>query len=873
MRKTLIISMICGVLLTLGFAWIPAAVTEDEHGPGDWLAQYEHNGPLAAPGSNVNEAFVRRTWASVCYEATGIKGAEDLYGFEAFAKVDCRPWARTRGELFDTGGPINFDHSSTRVRELRGWPLLAMWCDWDGMSEATDWDWPVRGGFKLPNLIGYKAVSGMAYGRAIPFLVIWTGFITDTLFWAMVIASIRWLARTSMHSWRNRRGRCANCGYDARGLARCPECGKVVSRAVARGLFLYSAIMYSTLLAAVALASPLSPTESPIQARIDAIVSASGGAVSASTLGNSRQGRPLHVLTLGEGDADAMKSRPALLIAAGLDARHKAGIDTALGLAEKLAKDKPDWLKTTTVYIVPCLNPDGVVASDTKPLVDTGRTIAPYDADHDGRIGEEPPEDLNGDGMITMMRVKNPAPGSGLVPTLIEDADEPRLMKEPDANKGEKPVYALLLEGRDKDGDGKFAEDGRGADAFHGGGGGIDLEMNWPANWPQFRDGASNYPLSEPESLHLADWVLAHENIVCVLEFGRNDWLVNIPESGRMDVSGRVPVGIEEGDKPLYEAVSTEFKKITGMTAAPKGDMAGSLMSWTYAHFGVPSFSTPVWVRPDQVKKEEKKEDAKDGEKKDGEKKEPAAADDDKKADAPPATPPPTDTPRPARGAGGGGRRGGGGGAGPGGGGPRGPGGFRGGGGGGNAAPAAEGHSADDVAWLKYSDNSCNGAGFVPWKEFDHPQLGKVEIGGFVPGFKLSYPQADLPRLVDEQAAFTNYLVSKFARVESPQFAVHKLAAGLWRIDERISNSGVWPTAIKIGTKARRAIPVVTKIGVPIESIVSGERLDRDQAIDGGRSVEHSWTVKAADGSQVVIETKLPWGQTIKTGIKMEVTK
>ena len=47
-------------------------------------------------------------------------------------------------------------------------------------------------------------------------------------------------------------------------------------------------------------------------------------------------------------------------------------------------------------------------------------------------------------------------------------------------------------------------------------------------------------------------------------------------------------------------------------------------------------------------------------------------------------------------------------------------------------------NGADALKLLKWNDEALNGEGFKPWKEFDHPQLGKVEIGGWKTKFTWS---------------------------------------------------------------------------------------------------------------------------------------
>src|SRR5690606_1102791 len=192
-------------------------------------------------------------------------------------------------------------------------------------------------------------------------------------------------------------------------------------------------------------------------------------------------------------------------------------------------------------------------------------------------------------------------------------------------------------------------------------------------------------------------------------------------------------------DKPHYDRLSKVFKDITGMTGAPSSldrDDRGAFWSWAYAQGGMWSFSTPGWTRPDLVKRADEMK-----------------ADDDT-PDAPDAQP----DERPQRGGPPAGR------------GPRGPG----------ARPVASGgssssagDSADDAKWLAYAKE--RGEGFIDWTPFNHPQLGEVEIGGFVPGFRMNPPTDDMTRLLDEQTRFVRTLLHNLPRVEIDAPAVAKV--------------------------------------------------------------------------------------------------
>lgn len=618
----------------------------------------------------------------------------------------------------------------------------------------------------------------------------------------------------------------------------------------------------------------LSPSDE-IQQRMTALSESSDGRVTLTQIGTSRGGRPIHLVTIsGSTDPDA---QPAVLIVAGINGEHLVGIDVALGVAESLADADTDLLDHATIYVVPCLNPDSAAfhADPSAPRMSFGRTFSPDDADRDRRIDEDGPLDLNGDGIISMMRIKDPGPEFDLQATRIADADEPRLMREPDADKGEIADYAVLVEGRDQDGDGSIAEDGVG---------GVDLDMNFPYRWPEFADGAGWTSLSEPESKALVDWMLARTNIVMAVSYGPADTLVTIPKAGAMDETGQISKGIEKDDKLVYEEIAEVFKEITGMTAAPTHDSAGSFRGWAYAYMGVYSFSTPIWVRPDQIKRAEDKdsdaadEDAAEGEAEenddDGEETDPFAelikqgatpriaemltaspaerqqmmgefmsmSQEDQQAemaafgampaamqaraqavmqggeDPGPSEPEETSEPD-------------------------------------NSAEKKgkdkKKKKSEDAKWLAYADE--RGEGFIEWTAFDHPDLGPVELGGFVPGFKFSPPDGELPRLVDEQAQFITALLERLPKIEVSGVTVEDRGGGIWQISMRVTNAGKLPTRAASGVKARRLAPLRIELDLPDERVIAGNRRRLSQSLAPGGHLDARWLILAEPGESITI--------------------
>jgi hypothetical protein len=571
-------------------------------------------------------------------------------------------------------------------------------------------------------------------------------------------------------------------------------------------------MIYAALLVGALGASSIADVDpASIDARLAAVVSAHSASTRLETLATSAGGRPIQVITIGD-PATLGKRVPTLLLVAGSDARHQTGIEVALAIAERLAASPPAWLARASISILPCLNPDGLARSG--PAADFGRLVLASDADGDGRMSEDGGDDLDGDRRVLMMRVKSPAPSTGLVATLCADSDFPQLMRAPDSAKAERPVYAVLIEGIDNDGDGRFNEDG----VAGSGGGGLDLDQQWPGFWPEFRDGAGQRPLQTDETLALAKWCQAHPQIASVVVFGRHDTLVSVPEAGKMDPSGQVPLGIEGDDKAMYEAISARFKEITGINESTNADSAGSFLSWAYTNLGVPAFGTPVWVRPDLVK-EEKRGGVKPSA--------PAAA-----PEPDPATPKPEATPA--------------------------------------VAPRPEAKS-DESKWLRYFEEHKDLPGFVDWKPWKHPQLGEVEIGGFVPGARMNAPQGALTRLIDQQLEFLGELASRFAVIE-PRTWVTRLGPGLWRIDLRLANTGRMATRAAIGAKSRAKLPTIMTLDIEPSRLVAGRKIVRAEAIapDGG-IFDTSWTVRADDGTSLKVRITDPMMEPVELSIPLTV--
>jgi hypothetical protein len=161
--------------------------------------------------------------------------------------------------------------------------------------------------------------------------------------------------------------------------------------------------------------------------------------------------------------------------------------------------------------------------------------------------------------------------------------------------------------------------------------------------------------------------------------------------------------------------------------------------------------------------------------------------------------------------------------------------------------PRKSGKDSDDAKWLAYADRV--GQGFVDWQPQDHPQLGTVEIGGFVPGFKLNAPQDAIDGIVETQAKFIEQLLAMMPRVTIDDPVVERVGRGVWRVAVTVRNDGELPTRTALGAKARRLTPYVLALDVPQDKILSGSTITRADSLAPGETVRAEWLVLADDGS------------------------
>lgn len=204
------------------------------------------------------------------------------------------------------------------------------------------------------------------------------------------------------------------------------------------------------------------------------------------------------------------QGKPGSFICGSTHGNEYTGTEVCLYIIDKLVSGYGEDDTITqridgqTFYICPIVNPDGVFNSVERGIPQRQNSLM-KDDDGDGKINEDGPDDLNGDGLIMQFRYKDPQG------RFVIDDEDPRLMVRIGRNAEEtsdKERYSVVIEDKDNDGDGRRGEDSER---------GIDVNRNYPEGW--FTDdilpgGRGTYPTSSPEAHAMVEFMVNHRNIL-----------------------------------------------------------------------------------------------------------------------------------------------------------------------------------------------------------------------------------------------------------------------------------------------------------------------------------------------------------------------
>jgi hypothetical protein len=431
-------------------------------------------------------------------------------------------------------------------------------------------------------------------------------------------------------------------------------------------------------------------------------------------IGRSNLGRPVYVLVIsnrktgttvdaqvelnnrrGEnienvGPMTPDQGKPGHWISGAIHGNELTGTEVCLYIIDKLVsgygidKEVTTLVDTKSFYICPVLNPDGHFNTLERGISQRQNSLM-KDDDEDGKINEDGPDDLNGDGHIAQFRYPDPE-GQYVI-----DETDPRLMVRLRRDeKTSRQRYSVITEDKDNDGDKRRGEDPES---------GIDLNRNFPEVW--FTDdglpgGSGHYPTSAPEVHAVAEFFTNHTNIMMAQFYHTSGGFTYRPlgtsphprlhardvavfdfimgkkyiETIGEDVPEvwKDPSSLEKSKEELKKTSKNKYAaargyefpygwKVSYDEGRDKRYGYGMASDWAYMQYGIYSITTELWNPQQNIK----------------------------------------DFPR------------------------------------------FEGENARlerERALLKYQDEKYGGKLFIPWQKFRHPELGEGEVGGWIPKYR-----------------------------------------------------------------------------------------------------------------------------------------
>jgi len=306
------------------------------------------------------------------------------------------------------------------------------------------------------------------------------------------------------------------------------------------------------------------------------------------SLGRSVEGRDMWQMTITNFEVGQEGDKPAFWIDGGIHANEIQSVEVVLYTAWYLLEMDgrspfvTRLLKERTFYLVPMMSPDSrdahLYRANSTHSPRTGQR--PVDDDRDGLVNEDAPDDLDGDGHIVQMRIKDK------FGNLKPHPDYPQMLVP--IKEGEQGVYRLLgSEGIDNDQDGQVNEDG---DGFY------DPNRDWGWNWqPRYvQNGAYRYPFSILENRMVADFVQAHPNIGGAQTYHNTGGMILHGPGAKDDRFDAADLAVYDAIGKKGEMMLPGYKKMN--VAAELYEVYGGEIDWLHVMRGAFTFTNELFT-------------------------------------------------------------------------------------------------------------------------------------------------------------------------------------------------------------------------------------------------------------------------------------
>jgi hypothetical protein len=552
--------------------------------------------------------------------------------------------------------------------------------------------------------------------------------------------------------------------------------------------------------------------------RLESLAEGNPSLVRVDSIAQSISKHKVWLVELGKGTKQDRLIRQAMLVVAGIEGNDLIGSSIAVTWVERLVEQYQDddeiakLLQTTTIYIVPRLNPDAAEHFFADLKIETSRNGKPVDDDHDGLLDEDGPEDLNNDRLITWMRIEDPEG------EYILDPNDDRLLLKADHLKSEVGAWRYLREGVDNDHDEQWNEDALG---------GVNFNRNFPYNYKFFAEDAGVHQVSETETRALADFVIEHPNIGIVVTYGTADNLLKAPEGAESAGRRKPMTEIHKDDAGYYRVMGELYRGALGLEKELEGaSVPGAFSDWMYYHRGRLSLAAKPWspsvaVELSKAVKEDKEpEDQEPQDSKSESEKDEKRSNKDTKKDE-------------------------------------------------------DKRNQQERKELKWFDEHSPEA-FVDWQPVEHPDFpGKrAGVGGYRPFALTNPPAAMVGEIAAKHADFLTKAAQRLPRIGVRKVECRHLGRSVYDVKIQVENIGFLPTVLEHGQTTREVHPTRLVMELDDESFLSGSRITNLPAIRGsGGMVELRYVVRVPEREKIDFEVVSMLAGKVKGSVELPVAE
>lgn len=195
----------------------------------------------------------------------------------------------------------------------------------------------------------------------------------------------------------------------------------------------------------------------------------------------------------------------------------------------------------------------------------------------------------------------------------------------------------------------------------------------------------------------------------------------------------------------------------------------------------------------------------------------------------------------------------------------------------------------DDVKLMQWNDEKLGGKAFAPWREVEHPQLGRVEVGGWdMKNYWTNAPPEYLQEMCEQNCQFTLAHALTSPRLEIRRADVEKEADGVYKLTVIVANKGFLPTYTSKRAQERKIVrPTEVTINLPAGGkLLVGKREDEIGHLEGrsnklyagwfssGNLTDNEkrleWVVRAPQGSEAEVVVKSERAGTVRATLKLD---